>query len=186
MVLHADGRDYRAPLTVTMDPREHVANADLAAGLAFSRRIGDTLQQVWSHYGEVQALRKQLDALHARLAGDAANKPLLDAVDALDAKTKPLVSGSGEYASNLHAMSDALTAIATDVEGADRAPTQGQQQALAEYEANLGKAQALWTSIRNTELPQLDRQLQAAHLPVVTLTTAKPLPPSDDTDADQP
>ncbi len=186
VVLHANGKDYRAPLTVTMDPREHVATADLAAGLAFSRRIGGTLQQVWSHYGEVQSLRKQLDVLHARLAGDAANKSLLGAVDALDAKTKPLVSGDGEYASNLHAMSDALTAIATDVEGADRAPTQGQQQALAEYEANLGKALALWTSIRNTDLPQLDQQLQAAHLPAATLAAMKQPAPNSDVDADQP
>jgi hypothetical protein len=186
VVLHADGKDYRAPLTVTMDPREHVATADLAAGLAFSRRIGDSLQQVWSNYGEVQSLRKQLGALHTKLAGDAARKPLLAAVDALDAKTKPLVSGSGEYAANLHAMSDALTAIATDVEGADRAPTDGQQQALAEYDANLGKALAQWQSIRGTDLPQLDRQLQAAHLPAVTLAAATPTQPDGDDDADMP
>jgi len=83
-------------------------------------------------------------------------------------------------------MSDALTAIATDVEGADRAPTDGQQQALAEYDANLGKALAQWQSIRGTDLPQLDRQLQAAHLPAVTLAAATPTQPDGDDDADMP
>jgi hypothetical protein len=44
-------------------------------------------------------------------------------------KTNPLVSSDSEDSTNLEAMNDALTAIASDVEGADRAPTDGQRQA---------------------------------------------------------
>jgi hypothetical protein len=117
----------------------------------------------------VQSVRKQLDALHEKLDKDSARQPLLTAVDALRAKTRPLVSGSGEISSNLHAMSDALTAIATDVEGADRAPTAGQQQALAEYQSNLDKALAQWQALRTADLPKLNGQLHDAGIAAIAL-----------------
>jgi photosystem II stability/assembly factor-like uncharacterized protein len=179
VVLHVDGKSYRAPLQVTMDPREHVQTSELAAGLAFSRQIGHTLQQVSQDYGQIQAVREQLDALHDRLGNDAANAPLRNSVDALGAKIKPLISGSGEYSSNLHAMSDALTGIATDVEAADRAPNDGQHQALAEYQSNFAKAQTQWQAISHDDLPQLNRQLQAAHLPIVKIPPPEQRPIDD-------
>ncbi|MFC5580776.1 WD40/YVTN/BNR-like repeat-containing protein [Rhodanobacter terrae] len=169
VVLKIDGKTYRVPLQVTADPREHVSESELAAGLAFSQRIGQTLQQVWQNYGDVQSVRKQLDALHEKLDKDGARQPLLSGVDALRAKTRPLVSGSGETSSNLHAMSDALAAIATDVEGADRAPTAGQQQALAEYESSLDKALAQWRTLRTTDLPKLNGQLHDAGIATIAL-----------------
>jgi photosystem II stability/assembly factor-like uncharacterized protein len=169
VVLKVDGKTYRAPLQVTADPRGHVSESELAAGLAFSQHIGQTLQQVWQNYGDVQSVRKQLDALHEKLGKDSARQPLLTGVDALRAKTQPLVSGSGETSSNLHAMSDALTAIAADVEGADSAPTTGQQQALAEYQSNLDKALAQWQALRTTDLPKLNGQLHDAGIATIVL-----------------
>ena len=175
VVLNVDGHSYRAPLTVTPDPREQVSAAELAAGLAFSQRIGVTLQQVWQTYGEVHGVREQLDALDQQLAKNTADQPLRGAVEALHARSQPLVSGSGEQSLNLRAMNDALTAIATDVEGADRAPTSGQQQAYAEYQANLATAQQQWQALRTTELPALNRQLHAAGRTEVSVPTVAQL-----------
>jgi hypothetical protein len=169
VVLHVDGKSYRAPLVITLDPREHVSQSELAAGLAYSRNIGTTLGRVWQGYGEVQAVRDQLDALDHKLEEDATHKPLLASIDALRTKLGPLLSGSGETSFNLHAMNDALTAIATDVEGADRAPTGGQQQALAEYQSNLDKALAQWQAMRTTDLPKLNGQLHDAGIATITV-----------------
>ena len=169
LVLHVDGKSYRAPLVIAPDPRVQVSQDELAAGLAYSRDIGSTLQRVSQAYGEVQTVRDQLDALDKKFDADSARKPLLAGVDSLRTKTAPLVSGSGEASLNLHAMSDALTAMATDVEGADHAPTSGQQQALAEYQSNLDKALAQWRTLRTTDLPKLNGQLHEAGIAAITV-----------------
>ncbi|MGH8157402.1 MAG: WD40/YVTN/BNR-like repeat-containing protein [Rhodanobacter sp.] len=169
LVLHVDGKSYRAPLVIAADPREQVSQDELAAGLAYSRNIGATLQRVSQAYGEVEAVRDQLDALDKKLGTDSARKPLLVGVDSLRTKTTPLVSGSSETSLNLHAMSDALTAMATDVESADDAPTGGQQQALAEYQSNLDKALAQWRTLRTTDLPKLNGQLHEAGIAAITV-----------------
>jgi hypothetical protein len=176
VVLKVDGQSYRAPLTITPDPREQVDAAELAAGLAFSQRIDATLEQVWQLYGQVHGVRQQLGALERQLAGNTADQPLRAAADALRSASQPLVSGSGEQSLNLRAMNDALTAIATDVEGADRAPTSGQQQAYAEYQANLATAQQQWQTLRSSQLPAINRQLRAAGRPELSLPRAGQLP----------
>jgi len=168
LVLRVDGKSYRAPLLVTMDPREtRVSRADLAAGLALSRNLGANLLKVWQSYGEVQAVREQLSALDTKLAGDAAHAAQRQAVEALLKQTATLVSGSGENTLNLRAINDGLTDIASDVEGADRAPTDGQRQVAVASEARYGKAQALWQQIRQGDLATLDQSLRRAGLAVV-------------------
>ncbi|TAL86535.1 MAG: hypothetical protein EPN74_04520 [Rhodanobacter sp.] len=173
VVLHVDGKSYRAPLVLKMDPRVKLDRPALVAGLAFSQNLGATLLQLWQDDGQVQAVRKQLAALDRKLAGSEANRPLRDAVEALRHKTDPLVTGSGEKSFNLAAMNDALTGIATDVEGSDRAPTDGQRQAYAEYRLNLALAQQQWQAIQSTDLPPLNSRLRAAGFSAVTVPAAR-------------
>jgi len=167
MVLHVDGKSYRAPLVIALDPREQVSQDELAAGLAYSRNIAALLQRVWQGYGEVEAVRDQLEALDHKLGKSAAHQALLDSADSLHSKTTPLVEGAGETSLNLHAISDALAAIATDVEGADHAPTDGQQQALAHYQTSVDQALAQWTAMRTTDLAKLNKQLHEAGMAAI-------------------
>ena len=164
VVLTVDGRHYRAPLQVVPDPRQKLDTAALTEALDFSRQIGDTLQTIWQNDGQIQAVRKQLLARQASLGGTSSNKALHDALATLLAKTQPLVSGSGDHTLNLAALNDALTGIATDVEGADHAPTEGQRAAYAECRDNLGRALAQWASIRSTALVRLNTALHGAGL----------------------
>jgi hypothetical protein len=170
LVLQVDGKSYQAPLKLVMDPRETaVTQAELAAGLAFSQDIGKQLLQVWQNYGQVQAVRKQLTALDGKLAGDAAHAAQRASVERLLKQTAPLVGGSGENSLNLRAINDGLTDIATDVEGADRTPTDGQRQVVAASELRYGKAQALWQQVRDDDLAKLDRELRGAGLAVINV-----------------
>jgi photosystem II stability/assembly factor-like uncharacterized protein len=163
LTLHVDGKSYQALLKVVMDPRETaVTQAELTAGLAFSQEIGKQLLQVWQNYGQVQAVRKQLTALDGKLAGDAAHATQRASVEALLKQTAPLVSGSGENSMNLRAINDGLTDIATDVEGADRAPTDGQRQVVAASAARYGKASARWQQLRENDLARLNQNLRGA------------------------
>ncbi len=172
VVLKVDGHAYRAPLNVTMDPRVTLDQNALAQGLAFSREVGDSLQKIWQAHGEIDAVRDQLDQAEKKLGDDAAHKALHDEIDAFRKKTDPLVSGDAETSTNLEAMNDALTGIATDVEGADRAPTDGQRDAYAQYKASLDKATTQWQSIRGTDLPTLNTHLKAAGIKPLTVPAA--------------
>ena len=186
VVLTVDGNSYTAPLQVTMDPRERVDPAELAAGLAFSRQLGAALQRTWQAHGEVAAVRRQLAALQPKLAARSADPSLGRAVDELQARTAPLVSGGGEMTLNLAAISDGLTALATDVEGADHAPTDGQRQGFAEYQANLAKALAQWQALRQGALPALDARLHAAGLPALDAAASATGDADAGADADRP
>ena len=172
VVLTVNGKSYRAPLNVVGDPREQLDQNALTQGLAFSREVGNALQQVWQTHGEVDAVRNQLDEADKKLGE---NKPLHEEIDAFRKKTDPLVSGDGETATNLEAMNDALTAIASDVEGADRAPTDGQRQAFAQYRANLDKAVAQWQSLRGADLATLNAHLHTAGIKAIAVPAANQL-----------
>ena len=170
LVLQVDGKSYSAPLNVAMDPREtQVSRADLAAGLAMSQDLGRSLLEVWQSYGEVRAMRLQLTALDAKLTGDTAYAVQRQSVEALLKQSAQLVSGSGENTLNLRAINDSLTDIASDVEGADRAPTDGQRQVAAASKARYGKAQALWQQIRDNDLTKLNGSLHQAELAEIKL-----------------
>jgi hypothetical protein len=181
VVLTVDGKSYRAPLNVVPDPRVTIDQKALAEGLAFSRDVGTALQHVWQTHGEVDAVRDQLDDAEKK-AGS--NPSLHEQIDSLRKKTDPLVSGDSENSTNLEAMNDALTAIASDVEGADRAPTGGQRQAFAEYKANLDKAVTQWQSIRGSDLPALNAKLHAASIKAITVPAANQLHAEGTADSD--
>ncbi len=173
VVLHADGREYRAPLTVKLDPREHVSRAALASALAFSQQLGRSLQRIRGTYRQVHAVREQLDTLRGKLAGGDAHAGLLSAVDKLESETAPLVSGSnGEHTRNLRGMSDVLAGMATDVAGADRAPTKGQRSALAVYRHNFQAARHDWEKLRDHALADLDRSLRRAGMQTIRVPEA--------------
>lgn len=184
VVLTVDGKSYRAPLNVVPDPRVAIDQNALAEGLVFSREVGTALQQVWQTHGEIDAVRNQLDDAEKKLGNDASHKSQHDEIDAFRKKTDALVSGDGEMATNLEAMNDALTAIASDVEGADRAPTDGQRQAFAQYKANLDKAVAQWQSIRGLDLSTLNSHLHAAGVKAITVPAANQLHAEASSDSD--
>ena len=121
---------------------------------------------------------RSADRTGAQLAGDARTR-VAQPVEALRQQTAPLVSGSGESALNLRAINDGLTDIATDVEGADRAPTDGQQEAYAEYQANLQRALKLWRDTTATSLAALNAHLRAAGMKPIRMTAPKLPPPSE-------
>ncbi|WP_284343685.1 hypothetical protein [Dyella mobilis] len=184
VVLTVDGKSYRAPLNVVMDPRVTADQHALADGLAFSREVGDALQRMWQAHGEVEGVRDQLDEADKKLGNDASRAALRADLDAFRKKTDPLVSGDGEASTNLEAMNDALTAIATDVEGADRAPTDGQRQAFAEYQANLDKATASWQSLRDKDLPALNQRLRGAGMKAIAVPAANQIHADAPVDSD--
>ncbi|GAA0706218.1 hypothetical protein [Dokdonella soli] len=163
VVLNVDGQQFRQPLVVKVDPRVQVSRTELEQALHFSQAIGTELARVWQGYGEVDAVHKQLDAL-VKQRGAATQSPLKEALAAFAAKLEPLRAGKGESAPNLGKISEVLTSLETDIEGADRAPTPPQEQVLTDYRARLDRALLQWQALREHDLVSLNAQLKQAGL----------------------
>jgi hypothetical protein len=168
VVLVVDGLESHQMLTITPDPRVQVPQADLEQALAFYRQVESELARVWRANGEVGAAHTQLDALKKK-GGAAVQDPLKGAIAAFEKKLEPLRAGKGEAAPNLGAIGDALASLASDVEGADRAPTQAQAELLAQSRQRLDSAAARWQTMREGDLAALDAQLDHAGLPAIRL-----------------
>jgi photosystem II stability/assembly factor-like uncharacterized protein len=170
IVLTVDGHEFRQPLVVKMDPRVNIARAELEQALHFSQTVETELARVWQAYGEVDAVHRQLETL-TKKRGAATESPLKDAIAAFEKKLEPLREGKGESAPNLSAISDGLASLATDIEGADRAPTKPQEEVLTEYRTRLTRALDQWKTSRDTDLPVLNKQLQQAELSEIHVPT---------------
>ncbi|MFI4970145.1 MAG: WD40/YVTN/BNR-like repeat-containing protein, partial [Lysobacterales bacterium] len=170
-VLTVDGKEFRQPLVVKPDPRVQVSRADLELAAQLSQAIETELARVWQAHGEVDAVHKQLDTL-TKAGSAAAQSPTREAIAAFAAKLEPLRSGKGESAPNLGAIDEALASLATDIEGADRAPTAPQEQMLVDYRGRLDRALAQWQLLREHELVALDVQLKQAGLAQVSVPAA--------------
>ncbi len=170
VVLDVDGQEFRQPLTIKPDPRVQTTRADLEQALQFSQSIETELARVWQAHGEVDAVQKQLDAL-TKKEGVAAQSPTREAIAAFVVKLEPLREGKGEAAPNLGAISEVLASLASDIEGADRAPTAPQEHVLADYRARLDRAIAQWQALREHDLADLDAQLKRAGLHEIHVPT---------------
>jgi len=169
--LRVDGRTQRAPLDVVADPRVPVEAAAVAQALAFSSQVADAMQREAVANGELQAVRKQLKAI---VPGDAA---LTSALEAFTGQLSPLAEGEGTLAPlNLSTIGGELTALQSDLEGSDAAPTAPQRAVYADDAERLQRALQLWSQLKQQALPQLNVALKAAHKPAITIPSSAALP----------
>jgi hypothetical protein len=161
--LTVDGRTSTQPLTVAMDPRVHATPADLAAQRDVYGKIAEALERTTPAQKQIEAVAVRLKSLDQELGGQPD----------LQKTAQRLAASVGRFRDNTSEMSldtvaGVLTAIATDVEACDCAPTAPQREVLTTYRARLDAALAAWQALATGPLSDLDRQVRAAGLaPVV-------------------
>ena len=149
--LEVDGAKLRQPLTVVMDPRVSVAAEELAALLAFQREVATALA------GSAELAEAK------NAAGTRWQAALKDPrARALQTELKRSVAEMGRLAAardeDPEQVNETLGSLATDLEGADAAPTQAQRELLATYRDALGRFAARWKRFEPTLL-ELGRRL---------------------------
>jgi hypothetical protein len=167
VALLVDGQTLHAPLEVKPDPRNPATMADLQAATAFARALGASLDRAYLAYGQLQALRTQLDAL--RKGDGALDRDARKPIDQLYDATTPLVSGVGADQPGIATVSGVLSSLYTDVEGADRAPTAAQRAVQADYDARLDAWLQRWQALRDGDVKKVDAQLVAIGKPAIRL-----------------
>jgi hypothetical protein len=123
--------------------------------------------------GELRALRKAVETVKNRAAGNAAATQAIESFDqraaALEGRVPPR-RGAAAADDSLVRLSARLSSLFSAVESGDAAPT---AQAVAESEELkklVDRRIADWNLIRAVELSALNEQLRAAGLPPLGLT----------------
>jgi len=174
VVLSANGRTQRSPLEVVADPRVPVDAAAVAQALAFSSQVADAMQREAVANGELQAVRKQLKGL------DAKHPQLVAPLQAFTAQLAPLAEGEGTLAPlNLSGIGGELTALQSDLEGSDAAPTAPQRAVYADDAERLQRALRQWSQVKQQALAQLNVALKAAHEPAIRIPSRTEVPVVD-------
>jgi hypothetical protein len=158
----------------------HTSEADLQAALAFSQSVGASLDTAYVGYAQQTAVKQQLAALDKQLGDRPSRKNLLDEVQALEDKLGADDAAKLEQTTSFGALSGQLSALESDAESADTAPTPAQQQVLSSASGRLTAAWQQWQALEAGELSRLNADLKAAGMQQVGV------PPPDESGAGEP
>ncbi len=173
--LTANGQSYTQPLTVKMDPRVHVSQADLQKQFETARAVAALQAQVQQRLGQAAALRGQIGKLMAQAPENvkSALRELTKNIDAI-AGAQPIIDAEGfpppvtEH-SSLLSISGELQRVNQSVNAGDAAPTDNALKAFAEAQQTFTTASTKWDALKSTNLAQVNTVLKQNNLPELTL-----------------
>jgi photosystem II stability/assembly factor-like uncharacterized protein len=175
--LTANGRSYKQPLTVAMDPRIKTPNAALEQQFTLSHQVYEGLVQVSAAIDQVKALRDQLSQLQKQ-AGPGATSEL---VKALDDKAGMLMGSEGRRRrgpaqpdETLSQMRSSLRLLLDVLQGADVAPAEQAIAAVNDRHQAMAPLLARWADMKAHDIPALNVRLHESSLPEIRLPPAIP------------
>ena len=160
--LTVNGKVFKQPLEVTMDPRVDVSSAALAQEFTLEQSVIDLVTQSYEGYHQALLLHealakipaaKDLDAKVMKLQGSQTGGP--GGGGAAGGKPKP----------TFVLLNRELGSLATLVDSADTAPTAAMKTAYDDYCNDLNTVATAWNDLLRNDLPPLNLQVTATPLP---------------------
>jgi ElaB/YqjD/DUF883 family membrane-anchored ribosome-binding protein len=172
-----------------MDPRVHATEAELQDLFAEQSKLADMVSKGSAASLEAHSAREQLEALSKSAQPAMKDAPTLkEAIETLDKELAGLLSGrpkadGGEAEPGLDGVAAESVQLYEQVGLADAAPTAAQLKATAHAGDELAETLKRWDRSKEASIPALNRQLDAAHLPLLNLEQ-KPRTTPDSGDED--
>ncbi|HEY3104926.1 MAG TPA: hypothetical protein VGJ69_15185 [Pyrinomonadaceae bacterium] len=154
VLLTVDGKTYRQPLTVMLDPRVRVSQGDLEAQVELARQMDEWMNIAYQSYNDIAALRASLTSLQ-KTAGT--NKAVIDAAQAL-AKELDQIQNGTSAAPGFGAINRDVSRYVTMIQSGDMRPA----------ESALENAKSACSALRN-DLINL-RRISSEKLPALNQT----------------
>jgi photosystem II stability/assembly factor-like uncharacterized protein len=154
VLLTVDGKTYRQPLTVMLDPRVRVSQGDLEAQLELARQMDEWMNITYQSYDDIAALRASLTSLQ-KTAG--MNKAVIDAAQALAKELDQIQNGTSAEP-GFGAINRDVSRYVTMVQSGDMRPA----------ESALENAKSACSALRN-DLINL-RRISSEKLPALNQT----------------
>jgi len=174
LVLNVNGKSYRQPLTVTLDPRVQASQSDLVKQLDAETNISDQMSATYDGSEQVQALRTAIADRQKLLGTDATKKEAADALKSLDEQAADIADGKPQQL-GLGPLNRELARLAFMIESGDARPAtllqDGVDQSCMELEERLKQ----WRELNQQKIPATNALLQKQNLPA--LPTASKIPP---------
>jgi photosystem II stability/assembly factor-like uncharacterized protein len=168
VVLKVDGKIYRQPLVVTLDPRVHVSQADLEAQLELAKMIDAWMNTTYHSYNEVGALRSALAVAEKTLTEGS---PAMSAAKALEKELDEIQEGTNT-APGFGAVNRDVARFVSMVQGSDIRPAKSVIENATPSCVALKNDLARWRKINNETVPALNQTLAKSGLrglPVVVV-----------------
>ena len=161
VVLTAGGKSYAQPLTVKMDPRVKVSQAELEEQLTLSRQLCEVRTGLEPIGKIFDSIVEQL----TKLREQSLPKNVEEKLSALNNKLKELgpPNPRPDATPSLHAL-DSAKDLSAQIQGVDAAPTDRVKAAVTAVRSQAAELTKRWREIIEQEVPALDRELQAAGL----------------------
>ena len=175
-------KTFTASAEINKDPRVAVSAADLEKQYELTVRIWNRVNAGHEAVNQIRSVRGQLDALRKRLNADTNAKPVLDASEALkkklDAVEEKIIqpkSKSGEDPLNYPIqVVDQLMALQGTVESADTAPTAQSFTVYDELNMKLETQLAAWHEIQSKDLAALNDLIEKNKIAPIAPAAEKP------------
>jgi hypothetical protein len=161
VVLTIDGKTYRQPLTVTLDPRVHVSQNDLEAQNDLARQMDEWMNISFESYNDIAKLRARLNELKT-----SPTKTVSDAAAAFDTDLEKLQNGTSA-APGFGAINRDVNRYVTMVQSGDTRPAGSLMQIAATQCKALADDLQRWRQINETNVPQLNQELLRQKLPAL-------------------
>jgi len=158
--LTVDGKTYRQPLVISLDPRVHVSPGDLEAQLDLARMIDAWMNASYHSYNEVGALRVAVANRQKSLAADS---PLTGPLQVLDKELAEIQDGTNT-APGFGAVNRDVARFVTMIQSGDIRPAKSVIENAAPSCVALRNVLARWRKINGEGLPALNKLLVQSKL----------------------
>jgi hypothetical protein len=168
LVLTVDGKTYRQPLTVTLDPRVNVAPGDLEAQLDLARMIDGWMNISYHSYNEVGVLRAALATAMKDLVKDS---QVTTALQTLDKELAEIQDGPNT-APGFGAVNRDVARFVTMIQSGDIRPARSVIENAAPSCVALKNDLVRWRKINGETVPALNqilKQNKLAPFPIVNV-----------------
>jgi photosystem II stability/assembly factor-like uncharacterized protein len=164
--LNVDGKTYNQPLTVAMDPRVKITQADLQQQLDFELQIDKLITQSFDSHQQAEKFLSEVADRQTALQKNAEAKDALHAVNDFQAKAQKLqgeqqrgFGGFGKPKPTFTLLNGEFSGLSETAGQADQAPTAAMHTAYHDYCQDLTKVAQQWSDLMKQELPALNTQL---------------------------
>jgi len=168
LVLTVNGKSYRQPLTVTLDPRVHASQSDLVQQLETEKSVSAQMTASYDGADQVRALRTAIADRQKSLnpdpaKADPAKKEAADALKALDDQAADIGDGKSEEL-GIGTVNRELARLAFMIESGDARPATLLQANVDQSCQDLAKRLTQWRELNQQKIPLLNIVLQKYNL----------------------
>ena len=172
-ILKVDGKEYRQPLQVALDPRVHTSQSDLQEQWNLAANIASAMSASYTSYNDYAALEAAMNDRQTALAGKDQAKGAVEALEKLQKSALVIGEGSDESGGIGPANRD-LSRFLVMIESADLKPAVSARKAALDSCTALQKSLLAWEKLNAEEVPATNKVLENAQVAGLPVASTRP------------